>query len=130
MDVQPLRLVVHGAHAIGLEHAVLLGEIVLCKRLHTSSAPSSLACFADTRKRVQRARWREGRRLGRTYRLAVAVAERLAHQLAHPVVVLAVLGLQAGDYERHVEVVGCDKAAYKGSGKYGGVVRGLFCLAM
>lgn len=33
MNVQPLRSVVHSAHATGLKHAVLLGEILLGKRL-------------------------------------------------------------------------------------------------
>lgn len=33
VDVQPVRLVVHGHHAVGLEHAVLLGEVLLCEGL-------------------------------------------------------------------------------------------------
>ena len=33
MDIQPIRLVVHGHHAIGLDHAVLLGEVLLRERL-------------------------------------------------------------------------------------------------
>lgn len=33
MNVQPIRLEVHGLHAIRLEDAVLLGEIGLCERL-------------------------------------------------------------------------------------------------
>ena len=37
-----------------------------------------------------------------TYSLVVRIAERLAHQLGGPVFALAVLGLQTGDYERHV----------------------------
>lgn len=42
MNVQPIRLVVHRAHAIGLEDAVLLGEIVLRESLsHAQSAPFS-----------------------------------------------------------------------------------------
>jgi hypothetical protein len=42
MNVQPLRVVVHSLHAIGLEHAVLLGEIGLCKRLLSTSHQRSL----------------------------------------------------------------------------------------
>jgi hypothetical protein len=33
MDVQPIGLVVHGHHGIGLDDAVLLGEILLCECL-------------------------------------------------------------------------------------------------
>jgi hypothetical protein len=50
----------------------------------------------------------------------VAVAERLAHELAHPVVVLAVLGLEAGDYERHFGGWCGGEVAGEGSLKYGG----------
>jgi hypothetical protein len=38
MNIQPLRLVVHSAHAIGLQHAVLLRKILLRKRLHYFSS--------------------------------------------------------------------------------------------
>ena len=39
-----------------------------------------------------------------TYGLVVRVAQLLAHELAHPVVAgVSVLGLQTGDYERHLE---------------------------
>lgn len=31
MNVQAVRLVIHGAHAVGLEDAVLLGQILLCE---------------------------------------------------------------------------------------------------
>jgi len=41
VDVHTIRLVVHGAHAVRLEDAVLLGEIGLCKRLFPSHAFSS-----------------------------------------------------------------------------------------
>jgi hypothetical protein len=33
MDVQPLRLVIHGAHRVGLENTVFLGEVGLRKGL-------------------------------------------------------------------------------------------------
>jgi hypothetical protein len=33
VNVQPLRLVISGGHRIGLEDAVLLGKVGLCKRL-------------------------------------------------------------------------------------------------
>jgi hypothetical protein len=33
VNVQPLRLVVSGAHRTGLDDAVLLGKVGLCKRL-------------------------------------------------------------------------------------------------
>ena len=33
MNVQPVRLVVHGHHGIGLDDAVLLGEVLLCECL-------------------------------------------------------------------------------------------------
>lgn len=46
-----------------------------------------------------------------TYGLVVRVAERLAHQLGGPVFALAVLGLNTGDYERHVCGVCCGEAA-------------------
>ena len=48
----------------------------------------------------------------------MVVTERLAHELAHPVIVLAILGLETGDYERHVVLLCCGEAAYKCSGKY------------
>lgn len=48
------------------------------------------------------------------YRLVVRVAERLAHQLAHPVVVLAVFGLQAGHDEGHLGEAGEGLAEYFG----------------
>ena len=41
VDIQPLRPVIHGAHAVGLEHAVLLGEILLGERLPLVSTVSS-----------------------------------------------------------------------------------------
>lgn len=68
---------------------------------------------------VQRAGfWKCRRNGGATYVLVVTVAEGLAHELAHPVVILTVLGLQTGDYERHVVVLCSCEAAYKCSGKY------------
>lgn len=45
--------------------------------------------------------WEDG-----TYGLVVVVAEGLAHELASPVLALAVFGLDTGDYERHVDVWG------------------------
>ena len=52
-----------------------------------------------------------------TYGLVVRVAERLAHQLGGPIFALAVLGLNTGDYERHVCGLCCgEAAALKGSG--------------
>lgn len=33
VDVQPVGLVVHGAHAVGAENAVFLGEVLLCESL-------------------------------------------------------------------------------------------------
>ena len=33
MNVQPIRLVVHGHHGIGLDDAVLLGKVLLCECL-------------------------------------------------------------------------------------------------
>lgn len=47
------------------------------------------------------------------------VAQRLAHELGRPVFALAVLGLQTGDYERHVVYWRSCKGTLKGSGKYG-----------
>lgn len=57
VDIQSLRLVVHSAHAVGLEHAVLLGEILLGKRLPLISMVSCR--MFDTR----RGRGRAGRLL-------------------------------------------------------------------
>jgi hypothetical protein len=51
MNVQPLRLVVHGAHAIGLDNTVLLGEIGLRERLVrvvSNQLPSMLAIVRRT----------------------------------------------------------------------------------
>jgi hypothetical protein len=45
-----------------------------------------------------------------TYGLVVVVADGLAHELRHPVV-LAVLRLNSGDYERHVGVLCCCESA-------------------
>jgi hypothetical protein len=44
------------------------------------------------------------------------VTELLAHELGHPVVlvILSVLGLQAGDYERHVCGCGCGEVGCEG----------------
>lgn len=46
-----------------------------------------------------------------TYGLVVRVAKRLAHQLGGPVLALAVLGLNTGDYEGHSCVVCCSETA-------------------
>ena len=58
-----------------------------------------------------------GRRRGLlwTYHLVALVAELLAHELAHPVILVTVFGLQTGDYERHVEGGCLDKGADCGS---------------
>jgi hypothetical protein len=77
VNVQPLRLVVHRLHAIGLENAVLLGEIVLCEGLSHASQPPlppdrSLKCHSEEK--------------GVSYNLIVLLANLLAHKLAHPVV--------------------------------------------
>jgi hypothetical protein len=40
VNVQPLRLVVHCAHAVGLQDAVLLGEVCFCEGLESVSALS------------------------------------------------------------------------------------------
>jgi hypothetical protein len=49
---------------------------------------------------------REKGRIGKaggTHHLVVLISKLLAHELAHPVLtVVSVLGLQTGDYERHV----------------------------
>jgi hypothetical protein len=42
-----------------------------------------------------------------TYNLIMLLANLLAHELAHPVIATAVLGLQTGNYERHVEGTEC-----------------------
>jgi hypothetical protein len=47
VDVQPLRPVVHSAHATRLKHAVLLGEILLGKRLSLISTVSPHARHAQ-----------------------------------------------------------------------------------
>jgi hypothetical protein len=115
VDVQPLGPVVHSAHATGLKHAVLLGEILLGKRLSLISTMSHRASSARAGKGVDRAcccaagTFQCGMVL--TYGLVVRVAERLAHQLGGPVLAFAVLGLNAGDYERHGCGVCCGKVA-------------------
>jgi hypothetical protein len=115
VDVQPLRPVVHSAHATGLKHAVLLGEILLGKRLSLISTMSHRASSARAGNGVDRAcccaagTFQCGMVL--TYGLVVRVAERLAHQLGGPVLALAVLGLNTGDYEGHGCVVCCGKTA-------------------
>ena len=116
VDIQSLRLVVHSAHAVGLEHAVLLGEILLGERLTSDQHGLFAACSTRAGEGVERAcrcaagtplRWS----VKATYSLVVRVAERLAHQLGGPVFALAVLGLQTGDYERHACGVCCSKTA-------------------
>jgi hypothetical protein len=45
-----------------------------------------------------------------TYHLIMLIPELLAHELAHPIVTrVSVLGLQTGDYERHL-VLCCGSA--------------------
>lgn len=46
------------------------------------------------------------------------VADRLAHELAHPVVTLAVLGLQTGNYERHLVCSCSGEGTREGSLEY------------
>lgn len=55
VNVQPIRLVVHGAHAVGLEHAVLFGEVLLCEGLSSlvSIPVPRTACLARTGERVE-----------------------------------------------------------------------------
>jgi len=90
MNVDTVGLKVHRLHAIRLENAVLLGKIALRESLQSHA----LATIFTSRYRR------------RTYDFIVLVAELLAHELAHPVVLrVAVLGLQTGDYERHVVCV-------------------------
>lgn len=116
MNVQPLRPVIHSAHAVGLEHAVLLGEILLGERLTSDQHGLFAACSTRAGEGVERAcrcaagtplRWS----VKATYSLVVRVAERLAHQLGGPVFALAVLGLQTGDYEGHGCGVCCGEIA-------------------
>ena len=45
VNVQPIRLVVHGAHAVGLEDTVFLGEVLLCKSLGACVSLSSCLVF-------------------------------------------------------------------------------------
>ena len=45
VNVQPIRLVVHGAHAVGLEDTVFFGEVLLCKSLGACVSLSSCLVF-------------------------------------------------------------------------------------
>ncbi len=63
---------------------------------------------------------------GETYGLVVCVTQRLAHELAGPVFTVAILGLQTGDYERHVDVV-CSGKTADYSSLENGVGRRLVC---
>jgi hypothetical protein len=54
--------------------------------------------------------WRRRKRrrgIRTTYNFIMLLANLLAHELAHPVIITAVLGLQTGNYERHVEGTEC-----------------------
>lgn len=118
MNVQSLWLVVHSAHAIRLENAMFLWEIGLGEGLGVVSARSLSSDQAQTISScVDMAVMRcihsrvgleyESKTERRTYQLIVLVTQLLAHELAHPVISLAsVLGLQTGNYERHVDSCG------------------------
>jgi len=67
MDIQPLGLVVHGAHAVRLEHAVFLGEILFRECLHAYASASipPLSCLIQRgsgRRAVDKGRCIYGRR--------------------------------------------------------------------
>jgi hypothetical protein len=101
MDIQPLGLVVHGSHGVGLENAVFLGEIGLREGLQDTLS----ACIPVKLQDGRNGRWRGGRglKVGVTNHFIMLIPKLLAHELAHPVITAAsVLGHQTGDYERHV----------------------------
>lgn len=123
VNVQPVRLVVHGHHATGLDDAMLLGKVLLCEcLLRVSEGLNTLRpcgfCIRLTRERdrVRCAGWVAVGDVA-TYGLVVRLADRLAHQLRGPVVI-AVLGLNAGDYEGHLGMSDRYKAAWEGSVEY------------
>jgi len=100
MNVQALRLVIHRAHAVGLQNTVFLGEVGLREGLFQTvstcqRAPCSRVVCESLIERDS------------THYFIVLLAELLAHELAHPVIArgAAVLGHETGNYERHVD--GC-----------------------
>jgi hypothetical protein len=64
--------VVHGAHAVGLKHAVLLGEVLLRESLLGVSALDVLYYVCNESA------------TGETYDFIVVVADLLAHELVGP----------------------------------------------
>jgi hypothetical protein len=89
--------VVHGRHVALFDHSVLLGKVGFGERLHSTVSL------------IQRPYVEHSRNMT-TYSLVGSVADLLAHELVHPLVglvVVAAVGRETGDDERHVWMFGC-----------------------
>ena len=99
MDVEAIGLVVHGAHRVGLEDAVLFGEVLLGEGLRGGECGGG------------------GKASGRTYDFVVIVTDLLAHELVGPFIdLVATLALESWHDERHVECrLGCKGSLEEGA---------------
>ena len=102
VDVEAVGLVVHGAHGVGLEDAVFLGEILFSEGLSFPTVSMQDLCRSFY---VSRYGWCccRGRESKGTYDFIMALANLLPHQLVRPLIdLLSTLALDSGNYERHV----------------------------